>query len=121
MPTPKRLSKRTASQSGSKKRRRSSQELERIDSALTEPIIVIASPVFMKKNAERLIFDVPVAVPRLPVSWYCPAIDRATPPKRSIVRLLTREEELVLFRQYNFARMKLQFLQDKITNFYVCF
>ena len=115
MPTPKRLSKRTASQSGSKKRRRSSQELDRIDRALTEPVIVIASPVFMKKNAERLIFDVPVAVPRLPVSWYCPAIDRATPPKRSIVRLLTREEELVLFRQYNFARMKLQFLQDKIS------
>ena len=115
MPTPKRQSKRATSRIGSTKRRRSSIERVQIDRALTEPVIVIAPPVFEKKNAEQLVFDKPTAIPRLPVSWYCPAIDRAAPPKRSIVRLLTREEEVVLFHQYNFARMKLQSLQDKIS------
>ncbi len=88
---------------------------EKIELALTEPIIVIESPCFKKKNAEKLVFEIPESIPRLPVSWYSPAIDMAMPPKQSSMALLTREEEGVLFRQYNFARMKLRQLQDIIS------
>ncbi len=116
MPTPKRQSKRATRRSGSKsRRRRSSIERDQIDRALTEPVIVVQSPVFKKKDAEKLVFTIPSEVPRLSVAWYCPAIDRALPPKSGDARLLTRKEETGLFRQYNFARMKLQSLQDNIS------
>lgn len=116
MPKPKRQSNRAKLLSGSPKRRRRSRiEQDNIDRALTEPVIVVTSPIFANKNAEKLVFDIPSDVPRLPVSWYCPAIDMATPPIRSVARLLTREEETVLFRQYNYARMKWQLLQDKVS------
>ncbi|MBC8200726.1 MAG: sigma-70 family RNA polymerase sigma factor [Planctomycetes bacterium] len=116
MPKPKRQSKRATRSSGStRSRRRTSIEKDHIDRALTEPVIVVASPVFKKKNAEELIFDIPSAIPRLSVSWYCPAIDRALPPKSGDARLLTRKEEAILFRQYNYARMKLRALQDRVS------
>jgi RNA polymerase primary sigma factor len=116
MPKPKRQSKRAPRSSGSKsRRRRSSIEKDHIDRALTEPVIVVPSPVFKKKNAEELIFDIPSDIPRFSVSWYCPAIDRALPPKRGDSRLLTRKEEAILFRQYNYARLKLRSLQDQVS------
>jgi RNA polymerase primary sigma factor len=116
MPIPKRQSKRATRSSGSKsRRRRSSIERDQIDRAFTEPVIVVQSPVFKKKDAEKLVFEIPFEVPRLSVAWYCPAIDRALPPKSGEARLLTRKEEAVLFRQYNFARMKLQSMQDRIS------
>ncbi len=96
-------------------RGRSLDEQEKINQALIEPVIVVKSPCFQKKNAEKYVFEIPNKIPRLPISWYCPAIDRATPPKRSVATLLTREEEGILFRQYNYARMKVRQLQDKIT------
>ncbi|MDP7005990.1 MAG: sigma-70 family RNA polymerase sigma factor [Phycisphaerales bacterium] len=99
-----------------RRKRRSMVQLERIEQALTEPVIVVESSLFKKKNAEELIFEIPTSIPRMPISWYCPAIDRATLPKRTGSMLLTREEEGVLFRQYNFARMKLSNLQDKISH-----
>ena len=76
-------------------RRRQSNERLRIEHALVEPVIVVKSPVFKRKNAERVVFEEPNAVPRLPVSWYSPAIDRKTPPKRNTATLLTREEEAI--------------------------
>jgi len=116
MPKPTRHSKKTArGRTPLRHKRRSKIEHQKIDLALTEPVIVVESPCFSDKNAESVIFEIPAAVPRLPVSWYSPAIDRATPPKRSVAALLTRDEEGVLFRQYNYARMKLRQLQDKIT------
>lgn len=96
-------------------RRRHKNECRRIENALVEPVIVVKSPVFKRKNAERVVFEEPNSVPRLPVSWYSPAIDRKTPPKRNTATLLTREEEAVLFRQYNFARMQVCKLQDSIS------
>jgi len=98
-----------------RRRSRSAIEKDQINRALAEPVIVILSPIFKKRNAEKLVFDIPTNVPRLPVSWYCPAIDRADPPKRNVVRLLSREEEAILFRQYNYARMKWSNLQDCIS------
>ncbi|MBT5366060.1 MAG: sigma-70 family RNA polymerase sigma factor [Phycisphaerae bacterium] len=98
-----------------RRRRRSALEKDQINRALAEPVIVVSSPIFNKRNAEKLVFDIPTNVPRLPVSWYCPAIDRADPPKRNAVRLLSREEEAILFRQYNYARMKWSSLQDCIS------
>jgi len=95
-------------------RRRHKEERQRIEHALVEPVIVVKSPVFKRKNAERVVFEEPSSVPRLPVSWYSPAIDRATPPKRNTATLLTRKEETVLFRQYNFARLKVCTLQNVI-------
>jgi RNA polymerase primary sigma factor len=91
-------------------------EQDKVHQALTDPVLVIESPCFTKKNAEELVFEIPNIIPRLPVSWYSPAIDRAMPPKRTVAALLTREEEGVLFRQYNYARLQLQTLQDKITH-----
>ena len=98
-----------------RRRRRSVIEKDQINRALAEPVIVVSSPIFKKRNAEKLVFEIPTNVPRLPVSWYCPAIDRADPPKRNVVRLLSREEEAILFRQYNYARMKWSNLQDCIS------
>ena len=97
-------------------RRRTKIERDKIEQALIEPIIVVESSVFRKKNAEELVFEIPSSVPRLPVSWYCPAIDRAMPPKQNVALLLTREEEGILFRQYNFARMRLRTLQNEISH-----
>lgn len=91
-------------------------EHEKVHQALIEPVLVIDSPCFSKKNAEEIVFEIPLSIPRLPVSWYSPAIDRALLPKRSVAMLLTREEEGILFRQYNYARLRLQKLQDKITH-----
>ena len=76
-------------------RRRPVKERLRIEHALVEPVIVVKSPVFKRKNAERVVFEDPNSVPRLPVSWYSPAIDRKTPPKRNTAMLLTREEEAI--------------------------
>jgi len=116
MPKSKRQSNRdTRSSASTKRRRRSASEKDQINRVLTEPVIVVPSSVFKKKNAEKLVFEIPANVPRLSVSWYCPAIDRVDPPKRSIVRLLSREEEVVLFRQYNYARMKWSSFQDRVS------
>ncbi len=116
MPTHTRHPKKTArGRSTTRNKRRSKIEHKKINQALTEPVIVVESPCFKRKNAEKLIFEIPDTVPRLPVSWYSPAVDRATPPKRNAAALLTRKEESVLFRQYNFARMKLRQLQDRIS------
>jgi len=116
MPKRTRHPKKTArGRNGTRNKRRSKIEHEKIDQVLCEPVIVVESPCFKKKNAEALVFEIPDTVPRLPVSWYSPAVDRATPPKRSVVSLLTRAEEGVLFRQYNYARMKIRTLQDRIS------
>lgn len=116
MPKQKGHPKKTArGRSNTRSKRRSKIEHEKIDQALYEPVIVVESPCFKKKNAEALVFEIPDAIPRLPVSWYSPAVDRATPPKRSVAALLTREEEGVLFRQYNYARLKLRQLQIQIS------
>lgn len=115
MPTCSRHPKKTArGRNVTRNKRRTQVEHKKIDLALTEPIIVVESPCFTKKNAEEYIFEIPDAIPRLPVSWYSPAVELATPPKRNVATLLTRKEEGVLFRQYNYARMKLSQLQDKI-------
>ena len=115
MPKPTRHPKKTACGRKSARIKRSIFDSEKVDLALTEPIIVVESPCFKKKNAEQFVFEVPENIPRLPVSWYSPAIDLATPPKQSVIALLTREEEGVLFRQYNYARMKLLQLQDIVS------
>ncbi len=116
MPKQSRQLKKTArGRTQARNKRRSKIEHNKIDQALCEPVIVVESPCFTKKNAEALVFEIPDTVPRLSVSWYSPAVDRATPPKRSVAALLTRNEEAVLFRQYNYSRMKLQQLQDRIS------
>ena len=93
---------------------RTEHQRDQFELAISELIIVVESPLFKLKNAEKLVFDAPVSVPRYPVSWYCPAIDRETPPKRNTVHLLTRAEETILFRQYNYARLRVGKLQDQI-------
>ena len=116
MPKQSRQLKKTArGRKSMRNKRRSTIEHEKIDQALSEPVIVVKSPCFSKKNAEELVFEIPEIIPRLSISWYSPAIDRAMPPKRSVAALLTRDEEGVLFRQYNYSRMKLQQLQERIS------
>ena len=89
------ITNRDADSRGTSTRRRPVKERLRIEHALVEPVIVVKSPVFKRKNAERVVFEDPNSVPRLPVSWYSPAIDRKTPPKRNTATLLTREEEAI--------------------------
>lgn len=64
------------------------------------------SPILHRRNAERLIFDDPDPVPRPSVAWYHPMTD--SPPSTSQRKglVLSREQEGVLFRQYNYARLR---------------
>lgn len=99
----------------SKSKRRSKQERARISTILLESFSFVPSPLFGRRNSHRLIFDDVEAVPRKTVSWYCPAVDiDASKPIKSGV-LLTRAQEIILFRQYNFARKKVQKLQKVVS------
>ena len=78
MPKQSRQLKKTArGRTQARNKRRSKIEHNKIDQALCEPVIVVESPCFTKKNAEALVFEIPDTVPRLSVSWYSPAVDRA--------------------------------------------
>ena len=54
------------------RRKRSPEELQRIESALNESIMVVESPLIKKRNAEKVIFEEPDSVPRMSVAWYAP-------------------------------------------------
>ena len=98
------------------RRKRSSEELRRIALALQETIIVVESPHIKKRNAERLIFEESQPVPRMTVSWYAPGQEFETNSKNSGRGVLTREEEVTLFRQYNYARWRVTKMQERIAN-----
>ena len=73
---------------------------------MQKPMDFMDSPVIRRRNAERLIFEVPNEIPRPMVSWYNRHCDGAegSAPRKSV--RLTAEEERVLFRQYNYARFR---------------
>ena len=95
-------------------RRRSNSERALIEQILSEPVFFVPSPLLRHKHAQALIFDDIDEVPRNSTSWYCPAIDCevSNSDKRQII--LSREQEQILFRQYNYARMRVSKLQKKL-------
>ncbi|MBC8202388.1 MAG: sigma-70 family RNA polymerase sigma factor [Planctomycetes bacterium] len=96
------------------RRKRSSEELRRIDLALNESIVVVESPLIKKRNAEKAIFEKPNSVPRTSVAWYSPGQDLVSDTKNPCGRVLTREEEVTLFRQYNYARWRVTKMQERL-------
>jgi RNA polymerase sigma factor (sigma-70 family) len=96
------------------RRKRSSQELRRIEIAMTDSIKVVESPLIKKRNAEKAIFEEPDSVPRMSVAWYSPGQDLESNTKNSGGRVLTREEEVTLFRQYNYARWRVTKMQERL-------
>jgi RNA polymerase primary sigma factor len=98
------------------RRKRNSKELRRIELALKESIIVVKSPLIKKRNAEKAIFEEPDSVPRMSVAWYSPGQDLESNTKNPGGRVLTREEEVTLFRQYNYARWRVTKMQERLAN-----
>ncbi len=96
-------------------RRRSKTERASIEQILLEPFFFVPSTLLARKNAEHRIFVDVEEVPRNTVSWYCPAIDIDDSKPVKTGMLLARAQETILFRQYNFARMRVQKLQDCIS------
>ena len=97
---------RRAAPASPRRRRRSAPERARIERALAEPMDYMDSPILHRRNAERLIFDEPNPVPRPSVTWYHPMVDSPAPTSQRKGLVLSREQELVLFRQYNYARLR---------------
>ncbi len=96
-------------------RRRSKTERALIEQILSEPVFFVPSPLLRRKHAQALIFDEVDEVPRNSTSWYCPAIDcEVTYNREKRQMLLSREQEQILFRQYNYARMCVSKLQKKL-------
>jgi RNA polymerase sigma factor (sigma-70 family) len=95
-------------------RKRSNDELRRLELALTESIMVVESPLIKKRNAEKMIFDESHSIPRTTVSWYSPGQDLESNKKNPGGSVLTREEEVTLFRQYNYARWRVTKMQERI-------
>ncbi len=97
------------------RKKRSSDELRRIDLALQESIMVVESPLIKKRNAEKVIFEEPDSVPRMSIAWYSPGQDLVSNTKNLGGLVLTREEEVTLFRQYNYARWRVTKMQERLT------
>ena len=97
-------------------RNRSPQELQRLELALNESIMVVESPLIKKRNAEKIIFEEPDSVPRMSVAWYAPGQDLGSNTKNTGGKVLTREEEVTLFRQYNYARWRVTKMQERLAS-----
>ncbi|MDP7009132.1 MAG: sigma-70 family RNA polymerase sigma factor [Phycisphaerales bacterium] len=97
-------------------RKRSQEELCQIELALQTPITAVESPLIKKKNAKRVIFDEADSIPRASIGWYAPSQEVDEKRKASSGKVLTREEEVSLFRQYNFARWRVSIMQKRIQN-----
>jgi len=94
---------------------RSKSERALIEQILSETVFFVPSPLLRRKHAQALLFDDVDDVPRNSTSWYCPAIDcEVTPNRKKRQMLLSREQEQILFRQYNYARMRVSKLQKKL-------
>ena len=94
---------------------RSKSERALIEQILSETVFFVPSPLLRRKHAQALLFDDVDDVPRNSTSWYCPAIDcEVTSNREKRQMLLSREQEQILFRQYNYARMRVSKLQKKL-------
>ena len=96
------------------RKKRSAEELRRIELALNESITVVESPLIKKRNAEKMIFEEPDTIPRTSVAWYSPGQNLASNTKSTRGMILTREEEVTLFRQYNYARWRVSKMQERL-------
>jgi RNA polymerase primary sigma factor len=96
------------------RKKRSAEELRRIELALNESITAVESPLIKKRNAEKMIFEEPDKIPRMSVAWYSPGQNLASNTKSTRSMILTREEEVTLFRQYNYARWRVSKMQERL-------
>ena len=79
---------------------------------LSEAISFVPSEIFAEKNAEQIIFNSTANVPRQTISWYSPALSYGDSKSQASIQLLTREQETILFRQYNYAKKSVKDIQD---------
>lgn len=93
---------------------------------LAEPMDYIDSPEFAKPDAERRIYEELPEIQKPDVSWYRPLMDDLTPygdrsrernrarPQSTI--LLTGAQERILFLKYNYARRRINLIQQEVRN-----
>lgn len=101
-----------------------SKSLSAEDEALLKRLIndeqdYIDNPLFAKKDAQKKIFDEAPSIRKPDASWYHPVMDdlasaRARLPKSTEQVILTGAEERVLFLQLNYARRRVNQLQDAV-------
>jgi len=106
---------------GSQRALNSSEEatLKRL---LSKVIDFIASPEFVKKNAESCIFQDAEEITQPDISWYRPLMDDGTTGKPGSVKMpakkasavLTLAQERVLFLKFNYARYRQRVIQDDL-------
>ncbi len=94
--------------------------LERVevDAILAEPIMdYMYDPVFDEPNAMEALFDDSPPLPTPNCDWYHPAMERlsdASQIKPVANTLLTAKQEVVIFRQFNFARRRVSEIQAQL-------
>lgn len=93
---------------------------------LVEPMDYIDSPEFVKSDAEKRIYEELPEIQKPDVSWYRPLMDDLTPfgdrgRDKTRVRsqstiLLTGAQERILFLKYNYARRRINLVQQGLRN-----
>jgi RNA polymerase primary sigma factor len=87
---------------------------------LAEPMDYIDNPEFYRPDAEARIYEEAPVIERPDVTWYRPLMDDLTgakshsSTKNAGTVLLTGAQEKVLFLQYNYARHRVELLQQEI-------
>ena len=79
-----------------------------------EPFDYMDDPAFVEPDAEKAIFDPAHDLPQPNTSWYHPVMDSIADPRsaKGVVNVvLTKEQERVLFLQYNYARYRIEQLR----------
>jgi RNA polymerase sigma factor (sigma-70 family) len=87
---------------------------ERVERLVLENYDFMDSPTLHARNAERDLFGADGSVPELPVtSWYQPTRDDEI-VVHGAPQLMKAAEEQVMFRRFNFTKLRLSKLQAKI-------
>jgi RNA polymerase primary sigma factor len=88
----------------------------RVELLLEANYAFMDSPIFRKRNAEKLLFSYANGVePPLPVtSWYQPTREETAQDLVGAPQLMKGDEERLMFMRYNFAKRRLGRLQKQI-------
>ncbi len=88
---------------------------QKVEGLLEESYAFMDSPVFTEKDIEQRLFDFDKE-PELPLtSWYQPTRDEAVDETISgAPQLMTAKEERLMFMRFNFSKLKLSKVQEKI-------
>lgn len=111
------LRRRTVGAAPIKTSRLSPSEQAELHAVLSERSEYIDDPMFHEPNPYRKVYDEAEPLPKPNVAWYHPAMENISDPS-SISNVtnvvLTAKQERAIFRQYNYARLEVVELKDKI-------